>query len=183
MCPPSNENQDEQNRFNSEIKNYQIPQIFFYPNEENPMKILEQIGKFLFYFWYKSQLNNQFPKIFDENSILQHPLWRIINQNLFQVKNIQQAQLFIEALVDQLRYDCPQTNFFIAMILTLFNKATLSWDLIPLQEIIFYVIMARSENLPVTHGLMTLKTQLGEIEKFNEIKALSPYSDERYQFE
>jgi hypothetical protein len=108
---------------------------------------------------------------FDDRTISNHVIGQFLQRVLKAAQSVRNACVVVEGLVDQLRFDAHQTRFFTALVLFL-GGLDLCWDGVSLRDIIFAVVIARTEKVePVPAGAALLRQRLMEIDGFKSLVA------------
>ena len=127
---------------------------------------ISNISEFLIYSFYNNDDYRDF-------KITNHPLFRIILEMLKSVYSIMDATTILEAIFDHLRFESNATIFFSEVLFHLFVHANLNWDFIPIQTILFNILMQRSEGInPIPFGVRKLKDLLADQPKYQDFYAI-----------
>jgi hypothetical protein len=105
----------------------------------------------------------------DERAIGQHLVCQLVQLMLMWCKSVRAAATVVEGLLDQVRFDCLQSRFFVSLIMFIV-ALDMTWDGVALQDIVFAVVLARTQGLDlVPVGAKTLWQRLLQIEGFRAV--------------
>jgi hypothetical protein len=142
-----------------------ISQIFG-DRRQSPFLGVGEIDFFLMYA-FSTRVRGDF----DERAIPNHVIGQFVQCVLKVAQSVRNACVVVEGLLDQLRFDPQKTTFFISLVLFL-GGLDLCWDGVSLRDIIFAVVIARTEMIePVPAGAALLRDKLMEIEGFKNLVA------------
>jgi hypothetical protein len=106
---------------------------------------------------------------FDERGISEHLLYKIIRAIFGWSSTLKIAQLFMEAILDQMRFDSVQTRCF-ASILILISQLEFVWDGVSVRDLVFATVVGRTERIvPLPLGARWLRERFGQSEGFREV--------------